>query len=142
LIATVGLLLAGTVAALAIGLVVVSRERASTRAALVQARTERRRAQLNLLAALDADLTAVSVVDPVQRPVATPLVEVAPDGALGREVHGQLPPLAAGAEDREDGVEDVPHARRLMSGIWWKPAGTGAFLNGKLRESGRWGGPP
>ena len=42
-------------------------------------------------------------------PSRSPLVEVAPDGALGREVVGQVPPLAAGAEDVEDGVEDVPH---------------------------------
>ena len=50
-------------------------------------------------------------MDPVQRPVPTPLVEVAPDGALGREVDGQVTPLASGAEDIEDGVEDVPHVR-------------------------------
>ena len=50
-------------------------------------------------------------MDPVQGPVASPLVEVAPDGALGREVDGQVAPLAAGAEDVEDGVEDVPHVR-------------------------------
>ena len=48
-------------------------------------------------------------MDPVQRPIPTPLVEVAPDGALGREIDGQIAPLAAGAEDVEDGVEDVPH---------------------------------
>src|SRR5262249_39006837 len=36
-------------------------------------------------------------------------VEVAPGGALGREVAGQVAPLAAGAEDVEDGVDDVPH---------------------------------
>src|SRR5262249_6459228 len=49
------------------------------------------------------------VMDPVQRPVPPPPVEVAPDGAPGREVDGQVAPLAAGAGDVEDGVEDVPH---------------------------------
>ena len=48
-------------------------------------------------------------MDLVEGAVVTPLVEVAPDGALGREVDGQVSPLAAGAEDVEDGVEDVPH---------------------------------
>src|SRR6516165_4756874 len=55
-----------------------------------------------------ADLAAEQVVDLVQRPILTPLVEVAPDGALGREVLGEVTPLAAGAEDVEDGVGDIP----------------------------------
>jgi tetratricopeptide (TPR) repeat protein len=63
LIATVGVLLVGTVAALTAGLVVVSREKASTRAALVQARIQRRRAELNLLAALDEMNTALLTTD-------------------------------------------------------------------------------
>ena len=50
-------------------------------------------------------------MDPVQSAVPTPLVEVAPDGALGREVERQVSPLAAGAENVEDGVEDIPHVR-------------------------------
>ena len=49
---------------------------------------------------------------PVQRPVAAPLVEVPPDGALGREVAGQVAPLAAGAEEIENGVEDVVQVGR------------------------------
>src|SRR5512135_1376733 len=56
-----------------------------------------------------ADLASEPIMDPVQSAVPTPLVEVAPDGALGREVKRQIPPLAAGAEDVEDGVEDIPH---------------------------------
>src|SRR5512135_3504375 len=56
-----------------------------------------------------ADLLAEQVVDPVEGPVVPPLVEIAPDGALGGQVAGQVAPLAAGAEDVEDGVEDVPH---------------------------------
>src|SRR5262249_16383401 len=58
---------------------------------------------------LGPDLAAQGVVDPVQCPVAAPGVEVAPGGALGREVAGQIAPLAAGAEEVEDGVDDVPH---------------------------------
>ena len=46
-------------------------------------------------------------MDRVEGAVVPPLVEVAPDGALGRKVLGQVTPLAAGAEDVEDGVDDV-----------------------------------
>src|SRR5208337_683632 len=56
-----------------------------------------------------ADLAAKEVVELLQGPVSSPLVEVTPDGALGWEVHGQIAPLAAGAEDVKDGVEDVPY---------------------------------
>ena len=52
-------------------------------------------------------LRAEQVVDRVEGAVVPPLVEVAPDGALGREVLGQVTPLAAGAEDVEDGIDDV-----------------------------------
>ena len=45
----------------------------------------------------------------VEGSILPPLVEVAPDGALGWQVSGQVPPLAPGAEDLEDGVDDVPH---------------------------------
>ena len=55
-----------------------------------------------------ADLRAEQVVDRVQGAVVPPLVEVPPDGALGREVLGEVAPLAAGAEDVEDGIDDVP----------------------------------
>ena len=55
-----------------------------------------------------ADLAAEQVVDLVERPISSPLVEVAPDGALGWEVHREIPPLAAGTKDVEDRVEDVP----------------------------------
>ena len=54
-----------------------------------------------------AGLLAEEVVDGVQGAVVPPLVEVPPDGALGRKVLGKVTPLAAGAEDVEDGVEDV-----------------------------------
>jgi hypothetical protein len=55
-----------------------------------------------------ADFTAERVVDRVQRAVVPPLIEVSPDGALGREILGEVAPLAAGAKDVEDGVNDVP----------------------------------
>src|SRR5262249_46515177 len=59
-----------------------------------------------------ADLRAEQVVDPVQGAVPAPLVEVPPDGALGGQVAGQVAPLAAGAEDVEDGMDDVPQVGR------------------------------
>src|SRR5664279_2853616 len=52
--------------------------------------------------------TAEHVVDLVQGAVVPPLVEVPPDRAPGREVLGDVSPMAAGAEDVEDGVDDVP----------------------------------
>ena len=47
-------------------------------------------------------------MDEIQGAVVPPVVEVPPDGALGREVLGEIAPLAAGAGDVEDGVNDVP----------------------------------
>src|SRR5262249_1166975 len=61
---------------------------------------------------LAADLLPQRVVDLLQGAVVPPLVEVAPDGALGREVLGQVAPLAAGPHDVEDGVEHVAHRGR------------------------------
>jgi tetratricopeptide (TPR) repeat protein len=63
LIATVVILVAGTVAALAAGLVIVSRERATARDELVHARHQRRRAELNLLAALNEMNVALLTAD-------------------------------------------------------------------------------
>src|SRR5262249_31450639 len=62
---------------------------------------------------------ALGFTDPVAQPVVggpqgavvPPGVEVAPDGALGREVVGQVAPLAAGAQQVQDGVQDVTHRR-------------------------------
>jgi site-specific DNA recombinase len=64
-------------------------------------------------------LAAEPVVDGVQDAPATPSVEVPPDGALGREVLGQIPPLAAGSEDVEDGVEDVAHVGGTRPPAGW-----------------------
>src|SRR2546423_894123 len=57
---------------------------------------------------LGADLAARRVVDALQGAVGAPLVEVAPGGAPGGEVLGEEPPLAAGPQDVEDGVDDIP----------------------------------
>ena len=46
-----------------------------------------------------------------------PLVEVAPDGTFGREVLGQVAPLAAGSQEVEDGIDDIPQVR-----LAWPPA--------------------
>ncbi len=48
-------------------------------------------------------------MDRVEGAVGPPLVVIAPDGALGGQVAGEVPPLASGPEDIEDGVEDVAH---------------------------------
>jgi len=58
-------------------------------------------------ASRSTDLGAEEGVDPVEGAVATPLVEVAPDGASWREVLGEVPPLAAGPQEVEDGIDDV-----------------------------------
>src|ERR1700737_2781585 len=56
-----------------------------------------------------ADAVAQRIVDALQGSIMTPEVEVAPDGALGREVLGQETPLASSPQEVEDGVEDVAH---------------------------------
>src|SRR4051794_18377700 len=56
-----------------------------------------------------AHLPTQGIMEPVQGPVPSPAIEVPPDGAPGREVDGQVAPLATGPEDVEDGVEDVAH---------------------------------
>ena len=58
---------------------------------------------------LRASLAAEQVVNHVQGSIMTPLVEVTPDRALGREVDREIPPLAAGAKDVEHRVDDIPH---------------------------------
>ena len=63
-------------------------------------------------------LRAEQVVDGVEGAVVPPLVEVAPDGALGREVLGEVAPLAAGPQDVEDGIDDVAQV-----GLAGPPAG-------------------
>ena len=54
-----------------------------------------------------ADFATEKVVDRLERTVASPLVEVTPDGAFGREVLGQVTPLTAGAENVEKGIDDL-----------------------------------
>ncbi len=50
-------------------------------------------------------------MNPVQGTVPAPPVEVPQNGAPGRQVDRQVSPLAAGAEDVEDGIYYVPHVR-------------------------------
>src|SRR5262249_57633624 len=45
----------------------------------------------------------------MQGAVVSPLSDVAPDGTPGREVVGEVAPLAAGPQEVEDGVEDIAH---------------------------------
>ena len=47
-------------------------------------------------------------MDRLEGAVVPPFIEEPPDGALGREALGEVTPLAAGAEDVEDSVEDIP----------------------------------
>lgn len=56
-----------------------------------------------------ADLAAKLVVDRVQGAVASTSVEVPPNGTLGRKVTGQVTPMAAGAEDEKDSVDNIAH---------------------------------
>src|SRR5262249_49966201 len=65
-----------------------------------------------------ADLAAQRVVDLVEGAVVPPLVEVTPDGALGREVPGKEAPLAAGAQDVEDGIDHVPQVGLARPAAW------------------------
>src|SRR5262249_46782987 len=65
-----------------------------------------------LLALRPPDLLPERVVDQLQGAVVPPLVEVPPDGGLGREVLGQESPLAAGPQHVEDGGHDIPQVRR------------------------------
>src|SRR5271166_1225475 len=70
-----------------------------------------------------AGLRAEPIVGEIQGAVAPPLVEVPPDGALGREVLGEIAPLAAGAGDVEDGVDDLPQvglAGPAAAGFRWQ----------------------
>ena len=71
------------------------------------------------------DLASMQITDRVQDAVVAPLVEVAPDGALGREIPGQIPPLAARAEDGEDGIDDVTRV-----GLARSPAGVNGICGG------------
>ena len=57
------------------------------------------------------DLPPQGVHDRLPGAVVAPLAEVVVDGALGREVVRQHVPLAAGAVDVEDGVEDLAACR-------------------------------
>ena len=47
-------------------------------------------------------------MDRVEGAVVPPLVEVPPDRGPGREVLGQVPPLATGPQDVKDGIDDIP----------------------------------
>ena len=58
------------------------------------------------------DLASMQIAGRVQDAVVAPLVEVAPGGAPGREIDRQVAPLASGAGDVEDGIEDVPRVGR------------------------------
>lgn len=51
-------------------------------------------------------------MDVFQGAVVPPLVEIPPDGALGREVLGQVSPLAPSPEEVQDGIHDIPKVRR------------------------------
>lgn len=54
-----------------------------------------------------ANLVAQGVVNCLKRAIVPPLVEVAPDRALGRKILGQEPPLATGPQDVKDGIDDL-----------------------------------
>src|SRR6516165_1261779 len=66
------------------------------------------RRRLGPPALVAADPPVQRVVDPLPQATPPPAAELGGDGAPGREVVGQLPPLAACPQDVEDGVEEVP----------------------------------
>src|SRR3954465_9243112 len=49
------------------------------------------------------------VVNCFQRAIVPPFIEVAPHGAFGREILGEITPLAAGPHEIQNGVHDVAH---------------------------------
>jgi hypothetical protein len=55
-----------------------------------------------------ANVAAEPIADQIKGAVAPPTVEVPPVGAAGRKVLREIPPLGIGADDIEDGVDDVP----------------------------------
>ena len=59
------------------------------------------------------------MIDDLPAPIAHPLIEVALHGGIGRELPRQLPPLAAGGGDVEDGIH---HAVRWRWGAKVAPA--------------------
>src|ERR1700761_7221786 len=64
------------------------------------------------------DLAAKLIMDNVECAVVTPLIEVPPDRTPGREVLGQVPPLATGAKDIEDGINDISNIGFARSSAW------------------------
>ena len=62
-----------------------------------------------------ADFRAQQIVDYLEGAVVPPLIKVAPHGGPGRKVLGQIPPMAAGAEDVKDGINDIAQIRGARS---------------------------
>ena len=75
---------------------------------------------LRVFAAGLPHLGAEPVVEPGEQAVAGPLAGMMIDGLPGREVFGQEPPLRAGLDQIEDGIDDL-----AQGGAW--PA---AFFGG------------
>ena len=61
-----------------------------------------------------ADAVAQAVVNGVESTIVPPLIEIAPNGAFGREVFGEVAPLATGAYQVQNGIEDIAH--RVLRG--------------------------
>ena len=54
------------------------------------------------------------VVDAIERAVPVPQIEIIVDRRARRQVLGDRPPLAAGAQDIHQTVDDLPHVHRTL----------------------------
>ena len=59
------------------------------------------------------------------------MIEVFPDGALGKEIRGEVTPLASGPKDVEDGIDDIAQVgrarppARIDGQVWFDQAPLG-----------------
>ncbi len=72
------------------------------------------------------------VMDAIKRAVPLPAPEVIVDRAAHRQILGDCLPLAAGAEDEHQPVDDLPHAYRLLiaTRLAWRNQGLSQRLLG------------
>ena len=62
-----------------------------------------------------ADFGTKGIVNAFPCAILLPRLEVAPDGAFGRKILGQVSPGATGSQDVENGIHDITHVRCARS---------------------------
>ena len=64
-------------------------------------------------------------MDPIERAVPTPQIEIFVQGRARRQVLGDRPPLAAGAQDVHQPVDDLAQVHRALvaAALSWRDAG-------------------